>query len=240
MRAIRLSEPRWRWRDLKCSACLVVPGGHLLCWFESEAQSKWLAERFHILRKKCRQGWSSALHFSTNLELELTQNIQGAFLSSIFLLQPLPTCPNISVASTRLPPTLTLAPAPSSSHIADLLKCACLLAGLMRCPATGPGLVGRHVPLRALRRKPLLILPSPLRTSLGQTSLTLPPPCSPSQPPIGRAVMRHRNRPGSEPQIQRGPSGWGHRWGMWVRLIVIMAQQKGPPLFPLSHCLSTL
>lgn len=38
MRAIRLSEPRWRWmeieiwRDLKCLACSVVPGRHLLSW----------------------------------------------------------------------------------------------------------------------------------------------------------------------------------------------------------------
>lgn len=43
----------------------------------------------------------------------------------------------------------------------DVLKCACLLAGLMWCPVTGWDLVGRHVPLRAQRHKPLLPVPSP-------------------------------------------------------------------------------
>lgn len=71
-----------------------------------------------------------------------TKYSKGFLFSCIFLLQPLPTCPDVLVVSSRLPPR------PSSSNIADLPKCACLFTGLMWCPVTDPGLIARHVPLR--------------------------------------------------------------------------------------------
>lgn len=146
----------------------------------------------------------------------------------IFILQPFPMCPDILVVSTRLPLR------PSSSHIADLPKCACLLTGLMWCPVTGPGLVGCHVPLWA----PITTKPLPLCAHHWAKRLS------------------HCRRRDAWEEAAHWPShdaslksslfwatetkrlfSWGHRWGMRPRLIVIMAQQKGPPL-PLFCLLS--
>lgn len=146
---------------------------------------------------------------------------KGLILRCMFILQPFPTCPDTLLVSTRLPPR------PSSSHIANLPKCACLFTGLMWCPVTGRGLVGRHVPLWApITISPTSFLSLPLCTHHWAKWLSH----GRRHDPRGNAAHWQSDDASPKPSWfwaaeTKKLFKWEHRWGMWLRLIVFSAQQ---------------
>lgn len=111
-------------------------------------------------------------------------------------MQPLPTCPDVSVVSKQIasPPFFLSHCGPAE------VRMPVHWTDVMPCDKPRPRWAPR-APASAQPNKPILpYAPPPLRTSLGKNiSHIAAVVMLGTRPPIGRAMMRHRNRPGSEP-----------------------------------------